>query len=55
MEEILEYYPEWKNLSAIKKGKIVFVEPDLFFRPGPRFIDALEFLVEKIKTKNIKD
>ncbi|MFN4111370.1 MAG: ABC transporter substrate-binding protein [Ignavibacteria bacterium] len=55
MEEILEYYPEWKNLSAIQKEKIVFVDPDLFFRPGPRFIEALEFLVEKIKFKHFKD
>lgn len=55
LEEILEYYPEWKNLSAIQKGKIVFIDPDLFFRPGPRFIDALEFLVEETMTKYFKD
>lgn len=48
MKEILENYPEWKNLSAIKKGKVIFVNPDLFFRPGPRFIDAVEFLASKV-------
>lgn len=48
MKEVLEYYPEWKNLKSIQKEKIIFVDPDLFFRPGPRFIEAIEFLVERI-------
>lgn len=53
MKEILENYPEWKNLSAIKKGKVIFVNPDLFFRPGPRFIEAVEFLVSKVSEEQI--
>ncbi len=36
LKEILDNYPEWKNLSAIKQRKVIFVNADLFFRPGPR-------------------
>lgn len=49
---LLKIFPEWKRLSAIKKNQIIFVEPDLFFRPGPRFIQAIEYLAserEKLK------
>ncbi len=44
---LLKIFPEWKRLSAIKKNQIIFVEPDLFFRPGPRFIQAIEFLASE--------
>lgn len=49
--EILKYYPEWKKLKAIRNDNIIFIDPDLFFRPGPRFIDAIELLVAKTKTR----
>ncbi|MCR4417563.1 MAG: cobalamin-binding protein [Ignavibacteria bacterium] len=48
IEKILEVYPEWKEINAIKKGKIIYVDQDLFFRPGPRFIDAIEFLQKEL-------
>ncbi len=54
INEILENYPEWKSLSAIKNRKVIFVEPDLFFRPGPRFIEAVEFLFKELTKKVIK-
>lgn len=41
-------YPEWENLSAIKNGNIISVDPDLFFRPGPRFVIALQYLHAKL-------
>jgi iron complex transport system substrate-binding protein len=47
-KEILRIYPEWKNLSAVKNRKIMFVDPDLFLRPGPRFIDAIKFLGQEL-------
>lgn len=34
-------YPEWKNITAIKKGQVKVVDADLFMRPGPRFTKAL--------------
>ena len=42
-------YPEWKNISAIKNEKIIFADRDLYFRPGPRFIDALKELQLKLQ------
>lgn len=44
---LLKIFPEWKGLSAIKKNQIIFVEPDLIFRPGPRFIQAIEYLAKE--------
>jgi iron complex transport system substrate-binding protein len=32
----------FKNLSAVKSRKILFIEPDILVRPGPRIIKALE-------------
>jgi iron complex transport system substrate-binding protein len=51
-EEILRVYPEWKNLKAIKNRKIIYVDQDLFFRPGPRFIDAIKFLSNELSKWN---
>ena len=37
--------PGWGELEAVKKGRIVELsDDDLFSRPGPRIVDALEFL-----------
>ncbi len=46
--DIKKAYPEWKNLSAIKSNNIISVDPDLFFRPGPRFVIALQDLYRKL-------
>lgn len=50
--DIKEAYAEWENLTAIKENKIITVDPDLFFRPGPRFVIALKDLNDKIKRSN---
>jgi iron complex transport system substrate-binding protein len=34
--------PGWKELAAVKEGRIVTVPEDLLHRPGPRLIDGLE-------------
>jgi ABC-type Fe3+-hydroxamate transport system substrate-binding protein len=47
--DIKKAYPEWKNLNAINNGKIISVDPDLFFRPGPRFVIALQDLHKKLQ------
>jgi len=52
IEEILRVYPEWKNLKAIKNRKIIYVDQDLFFRPGPRFIEAIKFLSNELSKWN---
>ena len=46
--DIKKVYPEWKNLNAIKNSNIISVDPDLFFRPGPRFVIALQDLHKKL-------
>lgn len=49
LKEIIKSYPEWKQIEAIKNNNIVFVDENIFFRPGPRFILAVEFLSNKLK------
>ena len=38
------------HLNAIKNGRIIEIEADLFFRPGPRFINAVNKLFDNIET-----
>ena len=52
-DELIAQFPEWKNLSAVKENRIIEIEPDLYFRPGPRFIEALENL-EKQLTRRVR-
>ncbi|MGB9663740.1 MAG: ABC transporter substrate-binding protein [Ignavibacteria bacterium] len=52
LNDILKIYPEWQNLSAIKKQKIIYVDQDLFFRPGPRFIQAIKVLSHELFNYN---
>lgn len=46
--DINQAYSEWKNITAIKEKNIISVDPDLFFRPGPRFVVALQYLSDKL-------
>lgn len=45
---LTDIYAEWENLSAVKNDNIIFVDPDLFYRPGPRFAEAVKTLYTKI-------
>jgi len=47
--EILTAYPEWQKLDAIKKNKVYYLNPDLYFRPGPRYIEGLRDLSQKLR------
>ncbi|MCU7514300.1 MAG: cobalamin-binding protein [Ignavibacteria bacterium] len=47
-EMIKNSYPEWKSLNAVRNNDILVVDPDLYLRPGPRFIQALKDLFFKI-------
>lgn len=42
--EIKLLYDEWINLNALRNNRIYYVDPDLYFRPGPRFVEALKNL-----------
>jgi iron complex transport system substrate-binding protein len=39
----------WRQLSAVKNGRILFVDPDILFRPGPRVVLAIEVIAEFLK------
>ena len=51
IETLTDSYPEWENLSAVKNGNVFFVDRDLYFRPGPRFIDALTDFYKRLTSK----
>ncbi len=40
--------PGWKNIDAVKKKKVYVIDDSLLNRPGPRLVEGLEFLIEKI-------
>ena len=42
-------YPEWKTLNAVKNNHVIFVDRDMYSRPGPRFIEAVKDLYSKIR------
>jgi iron complex transport system substrate-binding protein len=37
--------PGWGNVSAVKSGRIVVLDEDVFLRSGPRSVDALEMML----------
>ena len=36
--------PGWDSISAVQNGRVHIVDPDIFSRPGPRLVKALETL-----------
>ncbi len=44
IDELLKNYPEWNTIRAVINNRIFYVNADLFSRPGPRFVDAVENL-----------
>ncbi|MBK7104704.1 MAG: cobalamin-binding protein [Ignavibacteriae bacterium] len=44
IDELLHAYPEWNTLKSVINKRIFYVNADLFSRPGPRFVDAVENL-----------
>lgn len=52
LKDVLELYPEWNDLNAVKNNYVIYVDPDLYYRPGPRFVKALKELSEKLQVLN---
>ncbi len=50
VNDLLEAYPEWNTLSAIINKRVIYINADLYSRPGPRFVDAVEDLNRLILT-----
>ncbi len=42
--EAVRNQPVWKNLPAVRAGRVFAVEGSLFHRPGPRLVDGVELL-----------
>lgn len=51
IESIEDAYPEWKKLKAVKNNNLIFVDRDLYLRPGPRFVKAVSDLSNQIRQK----
>lgn len=52
IENIVSTYPEWKSLKAVKNGKVLLIDRNLFGRPGPRFVEAVETLFKLLHPQN---
>jgi len=47
-KEVLEENPTWREMTAVKQGRILLVDGDLVSRPGPRIVQGLEEMAEII-------
>jgi len=47
-KEELEGHPVWGEMTAVKQGKICFIDGDLVSRPGPRIVQGLEEMAKII-------
>ncbi len=50
-EELVNQNFLLQKLKAVQNSGLIYVNPDLYFRPGPRFTDALKDLIEKLNSK----
>ncbi len=46
----LDMWQRWKDLTAVARGNLFFVPPDLISRPTPRVLDGARLLCEDIET-----
>lgn len=44
LERVVKAYPEWENLKSVQQGNFYLIDRDLFARPGPRFVEAVQYL-----------
>jgi iron complex transport system substrate-binding protein len=42
----MQYWRRWTMLPAVKTGRLLWIDPDLVDRPGPRLVDGLEQLAD---------
>ena len=53
ISKIKTAYPEWSRLKAIKNNNVIFVDRDIYMRPGPRFIEAVKDLFNRLHQAKI--
>lgn len=51
----LDQRPLYDSLTAARENRVLVVEEDIFSRPGPRIVDAVELLAEYLKSLKNKD
>lgn len=51
VNNILRIYPEWNTISAIVNDRVFFINADIYSRPGPRFVEAVENLNKLVLSK----
>jgi iron complex transport system substrate-binding protein len=44
-KEQIEKDGRWQSLEAVRKGRILFINPDILSRPGPRVVEAIVTIV----------
>ncbi len=49
--KIKNSYSEWSSLKAIQRKEIIFVDRNLYLRPGPRFVEAVTDLFTRLHQK----
>ncbi|CUT02689.1 cobalamin-binding protein [Candidatus Chrysopegis kryptomonas] len=47
-DELLNLFPEWKHINAIKENKIFKIDPDILLRPSPRVVLATKIIAQLI-------
>ena len=55
IDQIKAEWAEWTQIPAVRNGRIAIVDSDIFDRPTPRQVDALEQLVRVIHPELFKD
>ena len=53
-EDVKKEWAQWPDLPAVKNDRILLVDSNLFDRPTPRLVDALELLLELIHPEAIE-
>ncbi|ADL08179.1 ABC transporter substrate-binding protein [Thermosediminibacter oceani] len=54
-EQDISNRPGWKNIKAVKEGKVFYVDEDILQLPTPRLVDGLEQLAKIIHPEIFKD
>jgi len=51
----MNFWRRWTMLPAVKAGRLLWVDPDLVDRPGPRLVDGLELLADFFHPEGYKE
>jgi iron complex transport system substrate-binding protein len=46
--QLLDEFPEWTSLTAVRRNRIYRVDADLVTRPGPRAVEALRLIAHLV-------